>query len=81
MSTIEYENGVWQESLPGLAFGHFAPGGAGQVSLNIDTDRHAVEPTVPIKQLCEILALVDSLGCDPGGIDRFTPRAPVGRLA
>lgn len=52
-----------------------------QVSLNIDTDRHAVEPTVPIKQLCEILALVDCLGCDPGGIDRFTPRALVGRLA
>ena len=81
MSTIEYENGVWRESLPGLAFGHFAPGGAEQVSLNIDTDRHAVEPTVSIKQLCEILALVDSLGCDPCGIDRFAPRALVGRLA
>jgi hypothetical protein len=38
MSAIECENGVWRESLPGLAFGHFVPGGAGQVSLNIDTD-------------------------------------------
>jgi hypothetical protein len=46
MPAIECENGAWRESLPGLAFGHFVPGGAGQVSLNINTDRHAVRAMI-----------------------------------